>query len=96
MGGTRSDDPERRCGVATGAYSEAAMVSSLIGLALAFVLGGVKHRRDRRARNLGPGPPARSERRRRYTFTDFWKFGLPLPLWFEVVSVLLVPVFWGF
>jgi di/tricarboxylate transporter len=31
-----------------------------------------------------------------YRFGDYWKLGLPLLLWFLVVSVVLVPVFWPF
>jgi di/tricarboxylate transporter len=31
-----------------------------------------------------------------YEFTDYWKFGLPLLLWFGTVSVLLVPLIWRF
>ena len=31
-----------------------------------------------------------------YTFGDYWKLGLPLLLWFLVVSTFLVPVFWRF
>ena len=31
-----------------------------------------------------------------YRFGDYWKLGLPLMLWFFVVSVFLVPVFWPF
>jgi di/tricarboxylate transporter len=36
---------------------------------------------------MGPGS---------YRFTDYWKFGLPLLLWFMVVAVFLVPVIWPF
>jgi di/tricarboxylate transporter len=31
-----------------------------------------------------------------YRFGDYWKLGLPLLLWFLVVSIVLVPVFWAF
>jgi di/tricarboxylate transporter len=31
-----------------------------------------------------------------YRFGDYWKLGLPLLLWFLVVSVVLVPLFWPF
>jgi di/tricarboxylate transporter len=31
-----------------------------------------------------------------YRFTDYWKFGLPLMLWFFIVAVLLVPLIWRF
>lgn len=31
-----------------------------------------------------------------YRFGDYWKFGLPMMLWFFVVAVWLVPVFWSF
>jgi di/tricarboxylate transporter len=31
-----------------------------------------------------------------YKFGDYWKFGLPMLLWFGVVSVLIVPIFWEF
>lgn len=31
-----------------------------------------------------------------YRFGDYWKLGLPLLGWFFLVSVLLVPVIWGF
>jgi di/tricarboxylate transporter len=31
-----------------------------------------------------------------YKFTDYWKFGLPMMLWFFVVAVFLVPLIWGF
>ncbi|MGD9958255.1 SLC13 family permease [Nocardioides sp.] len=31
-----------------------------------------------------------------YQFGDYWKFGLPMLLWFGVVSVLVVPIFWSF
>lgn len=31
-----------------------------------------------------------------YRFTDYWKLGLPLLLWFYVVSVFFVPMVWRF
>jgi di/tricarboxylate transporter len=31
-----------------------------------------------------------------YAFSDYWKLGLPLLLWFFVVSVFLVPLIWHF
>ena len=31
-----------------------------------------------------------------YAFTDYWKLGLPLLIWFFVVSVFLVPLIWSF
>jgi di/tricarboxylate transporter len=31
-----------------------------------------------------------------YRFGDYWKFGLPMLLWFGVVAVLVVPIFWRF
>ncbi|MCB5204536.1 SLC13 family permease [Neorhizobium sp. T786] len=31
-----------------------------------------------------------------YAFTDYWKLGLPLLLWFFVVSVFIVPLIWRF
>lgn len=31
-----------------------------------------------------------------YQFGDYWKFGLPLLIWFGIVSVLVVPIFWSF
>jgi di/tricarboxylate transporter len=31
-----------------------------------------------------------------YKFTDYWKFGLPMMLWFFVVAVFLVPLIWPF
>lgn len=31
-----------------------------------------------------------------YQFGDFWKMGLPLLLWFFLVSTFLVPIFWPF
>jgi di/tricarboxylate transporter len=31
-----------------------------------------------------------------YKFTDYWKLGLPLLLWFFVVAIGLVPIFWQF
>ena len=31
-----------------------------------------------------------------YRFTDYWKFGLPMMLWFFVVAVVLVPLIWRF
>jgi di/tricarboxylate transporter len=31
-----------------------------------------------------------------YRFGDYWKLGLPLLLWFGVVSTFLVPLFWSF
>jgi di/tricarboxylate transporter len=31
-----------------------------------------------------------------YAFSDYWKLGLPLLLWFFVVSVFLVPLIWRF
>jgi di/tricarboxylate transporter len=31
-----------------------------------------------------------------YRFSDYWKLGLPLLLWFFVVSVFLVPIIWRF
>jgi len=31
-----------------------------------------------------------------YRFGDYWKLGLPVLLWFFVVSVFLVPIFWPF
>ncbi|MCO5063885.1 MAG: SLC13 family permease [Rhizobiaceae bacterium] len=31
-----------------------------------------------------------------YAFSDYWKLGLPLMIWFFVVSVFLVPMIWQF
>lgn len=31
-----------------------------------------------------------------YRFTDYWKFGLPMMLWFFVVAVFVVPLIWRF
>jgi di/tricarboxylate transporter len=31
-----------------------------------------------------------------YRFTDYWKLGLPLLLWFFVVAIGLVPLIWRF
>jgi di/tricarboxylate transporter len=31
-----------------------------------------------------------------YEFNDYWKFGLPLLLWFFVVAVFYVPMIWRF
>jgi di/tricarboxylate transporter len=31
-----------------------------------------------------------------YKFGDYWKLGLPLLIWFFVVSVFLVPLVWSF
>ncbi|MFZ4532992.1 MAG: SLC13 family permease [Alsobacter sp.] len=31
-----------------------------------------------------------------YTFSDYWKLGLPLLIWFFVVSVFFVPLIWRF
>ncbi len=31
-----------------------------------------------------------------YAFSDYWKLGLPLLIWFFVVSVFLVPLVWRF
>lgn len=31
-----------------------------------------------------------------YKFTDYWKFGLPMMIWFFVVAVFLVPLIWRF
>jgi di/tricarboxylate transporter len=31
-----------------------------------------------------------------YLFSDYWKLGLPLLLWFFVVSVFIVPLIWAF
>lgn len=31
-----------------------------------------------------------------YAFTDYWKLGLPLLIWFFAVAVLLVPLIWPF
>ena len=31
-----------------------------------------------------------------YRFTDYWRLGLPLTIWFFLVGVFLVPVFWPF
>lgn len=31
-----------------------------------------------------------------YRFGDYWKLGLPMLLWFFIVSVFLVPLFWPF
>ena len=30
-----------------------------------------------------------------YEFTDYWKVGLPLLMWYFAVAVLWVPVVWG-
>ena len=29
-----------------------------------------------------------------YRFGDYWKLGLPLMIWFGIVSVFLVPLIW--
>ena len=31
-----------------------------------------------------------------YTFSDYWKLGLPLLIWFFIVSVFFVPLVWPF
>jgi di/tricarboxylate transporter len=31
-----------------------------------------------------------------YKFTDYWKFGLPMMVWFFLVAVFLVPLIWSF
>ncbi len=31
-----------------------------------------------------------------YRFTDYWKFGLPMMIWFFIVAVFLVPLIWSF
>jgi di/tricarboxylate transporter len=31
-----------------------------------------------------------------YRFTDYWKFGLVLMLWYALVAIVLVPVVWSF
>jgi len=31
-----------------------------------------------------------------YKFTDYWKLGLPMMIWFFVVALVLVPVIWRF
>lgn len=31
-----------------------------------------------------------------YAFTDYWKLGLPLLIWFFMVSVFIVPLIWSF
>jgi di/tricarboxylate transporter len=31
-----------------------------------------------------------------YAFGDYWKLGLPLLLWFFIVSIALIPIFWPF
>ena len=31
-----------------------------------------------------------------YRFTDYWKFGLPMMIWFFLVAVFLVPLIWSF
>ena len=31
-----------------------------------------------------------------YRFADYWKFGLPMMIWFFVVAVFLVPLIWSF
>jgi di/tricarboxylate transporter len=31
-----------------------------------------------------------------YKFNDYWKLGLPMLVWFFIVSVALIPLFWGF
>ena len=31
-----------------------------------------------------------------YRFGDYWKFGLPMMVWFFVIAVGLVPVIWRF
>jgi di/tricarboxylate transporter len=31
-----------------------------------------------------------------YKFTDYWKLGLPMMIWFFIVAVVLVPVIWPF
>ena len=31
-----------------------------------------------------------------YRFTDYWKFGLPMMIWFFLVAIFLVPLIWSF
>jgi di/tricarboxylate transporter len=31
-----------------------------------------------------------------YGFGDYWKFGLPMMVWFFIVAVVLVPIVWPF
>jgi Na+/H+ antiporter NhaD/arsenite permease-like protein len=31
-----------------------------------------------------------------YKFTDYWKLGLPMLIWFFIIAVFLVPLIWPF
>jgi di/tricarboxylate transporter len=31
-----------------------------------------------------------------YKFGDYWKFGLPLALWWLIVALIVVPLYWRF
>jgi di/tricarboxylate transporter len=31
-----------------------------------------------------------------YRFGDYWKLGLPMMIWFFIVSLFLVPLIWPF
>ena len=31
-----------------------------------------------------------------YKFVDYWKFGLPILIWWLVVAVVVVPLYWRF
>ena len=33
---------------------------------------------------------------RDYEFTDYWKLGLPMVIWFYVIGGVIVPMFWPF
>ena len=31
-----------------------------------------------------------------YKFGDYWKLGLPMPIWFFIIAVFFLPVIWSF
>jgi di/tricarboxylate transporter len=31
-----------------------------------------------------------------YSFTDYWKLGLPVLLWWFVATIIIVPLYWRF
>ena len=31
-----------------------------------------------------------------YKFTDYWKLGLPMLIWFFIIAVFVVPMIWSF
>jgi di/tricarboxylate transporter len=68
------------------------LVGSMTPLATAMTQAGAA---ERIAENLVTRKPD-GDGAGGYKFSDYWKFGLPILIWWLVVAVVVVPLYWRF